>query len=96
MGYKLRPKARKDISAIMSYIGKRNPRAALAWRDEIFRILDMLGQLPEAGAGHEEIGIGIRMFPKGNYVILYETEENGIAVIRVTHAARDREQLALR
>ena len=96
MGYRLRPKARKDISAIMSYIGRQNPRAALSWRDEIFRILEMLGQMPEAGTGHEEIGSGMRMFPKGNYVILYEAVRNGIVVIRVTHAARDREKLALR
>jgi plasmid stabilization system protein ParE len=56
----------------------------------------MLGEMPEAGTGHDEIAVGIRMFPKGNYLILYEAERNGIAVIRVTHAARDREQLALR
>ena len=62
----------------------------------MFRIFEILGEMPEAGTGHEEVGIGIRMFPKGNYVILYEAVQDGIIVVRVVHAARDRQQMVLR
>ena len=42
MGYRLTPKARRDVSAIMSYIGKDNPRAALKWREQLFRLFQLL------------------------------------------------------
>lgn len=95
MNYRLTPKARRDISAIMSYIGKANPGAALKWRDQLFGVLELLGSNPGAGSSHDEIAPGIRMFPKGNYLVLYRAEEREAVILRVTHAARDRNRLAL-
>lgn len=89
MGYRLRPKARQDLSDIIAYIADRNPSAARKWRDEIFGVFELLGGSPFIGSAHEEVAPDIRMFPSGNYIVLYRVEEAGVLVLRIIHAARD-------
>ena len=89
MPYRLRPSARKDISDILAYIAVRNPDAARAWRNAMFHILDLLGANPHLGVAHDEVREGLRMFPTGNYIVLYRADRVGILVLRVIHAARD-------
>lgn len=41
------------------------------------------------GRARDELLHGLRSFPFGRYVILYEPIDGGIDVVRVLHSARD-------
>ncbi|MBO3760584.1 type II toxin-antitoxin system RelE/ParE family toxin [Ciceribacter sp. L1K22] len=89
MAYRLRPSAEGDIYSIMSYIGQKNPRAALAWQDEIFRTFDLLADLPGIGI-ERTIGRGkLLFFPKDGYLIFFRRSGRHIEILRVLHGARD-------
>jgi toxin ParE1/3/4 len=89
MGYRLRPKARQDLTDIIVYIAVHNPPAARKWRDGMFRIFELLGGNPYIGSAHDEVEPQMRMFPSGNYIVIYRIEGSGILILRVIHAARD-------
>jgi toxin ParE1/3/4 len=89
MGYRLRPKARQDLSGIIAYIAAHNPSAAAKWRDEIFRLFELIGSSPLIGSAHDELAPDICVFPSGNYIVLYRVEQVGVLVLRIIHAARD-------
>ena len=89
MRYRLRPQARRDITDIMRHIGRDNPAAALKWQDEIFRTFSLLADFTHSGPARLGIRDGLRIFPKGNYVIFYQQMDEGVAIIRVLHAARN-------
>ncbi|WP_373458393.1 type II toxin-antitoxin system RelE/ParE family toxin [Neorhizobium huautlense] len=89
MRFRLRPRARRDISEILAYLAARNPTAARAWREAIFRIFDLLDTNPQMGTAHDDVRRGLRMFPTGRYIVLYRLDDESIVVLRVIHAARD-------
>jgi plasmid stabilization system protein ParE len=73
----------------MSYIGQRNRAAALTWRDEMFGLFQLLAGNPHAGVSPKKTKLPVRMFPKGNYVVLYQVDDGDVDIIRVIHAAQD-------
>ncbi|MDH6267125.1 toxin ParE1/3/4 [Rhizobium sp. SG_E_25_P2] len=89
MGFRLRPQARRDIAAIMNYISRDNPAAALKWQDDLFVTFSLLGDFAQSGSARNEIRQGLRIFPKGNYLIFYEQVATGVSIVRVLHAARN-------
>jgi len=89
MGFRLRAKAETDILSIMNYIGQDNPAAALKWQAEIFRIFELLGDRPGIGMHHDEVRMGLKTFPRGNYLIVFKTVRNEAHILRVVHSARD-------
>jgi toxin ParE1/3/4 len=44
---------------------------------------------PAAGPSREDIGPGIRLFPFGDYVVLYRVSTEQVRVERIVRAARD-------
>jgi toxin ParE1/3/4 len=44
---------------------------------------------PEAGRSRDELGLGLRSFAVGKYVLFYTIIDDGIAIVRVIHGARD-------
>lgn len=48
-----------------------------------------LSRQPRIGRARDELRIGMRSFPVGNYIIFYREIPGGILVLRVIHAARD-------
>lgn len=89
MSYRLRPQAERDVYDVMSYIGQRNPRAALRWQDEIYATFAMIGSMPGIGTARETPQLKTQMFPKDGYLIFYRVYEDGVEILRVLHAARD-------
>lgn len=89
MGYRLRPLAERDIYQAMSYIGRRNPGAALRWQIEIYATFDFLAAMPGAGTQRQSAQVKVSMFPKDGYLIFYQVNEASIDILRVLHAARD-------
>ncbi|WP_245334863.1 type II toxin-antitoxin system RelE/ParE family toxin [Bradyrhizobium mercantei] len=57
--------------------------------DRIGNIFQMLAENPLAGRQRPELGMSIRSFPVGNYVLFYEAFPNGVEIVRVLHGARD-------
>jgi toxin ParE1/3/4 len=85
----LRPAARNDILEIAKYIADHNPTAAREWRKDILDACRLLGEFPQVGTARDDAKAGYRTFPKGNYLIIFQADKSGVAIIRVVHAARD-------
>ncbi len=49
----------------------------------------MLASQPHAGPMREDLALGVRFYPVGNYLIFYAPNEAGNTVLRVIHGARD-------
>jgi toxin ParE1/3/4 len=81
-------RAEDDLTEIWAYIARDNPPAA----DRLLDLLDektrMLAQSPKTGAARDDIAVGVRHFPVGNYLILYRDIGDGIEVVRYVHGMR--------
>lgn len=85
--------ARDDLDEIWLSIAIDNVPAADGLIDKLETLLQRLLQFPEMGAARDEIRSGVRSFPCGNYLVLYRSMTNGIAVIRVVWGGRDLQAL---
>lgn len=93
MTFRLRPEAEADIEGIALYIAKDNPLAAKRWFDDIHRKCQRLGETPGMGVARPDVRPGLRLFPVGNYLILYREIEQGAEIVRVLHGARRWQEL---
>ena len=57
--------------------------------DSITRVFPLFAHTPEAGTKREEIDLGLRGFPVGNYIIYYRESGPYVIVSRVIHGMRD-------
>lgn len=89
MSFELRPAAEADLAAIAEHIAADNPRAARAWLEDIHMRCRRLGSTPGMGVSRDDARPGLRMFPVGNYLILYRAlGAERIEIVRVLHGAR--------
>lgn len=88
MIFHLRPEAEEDIAAIARHIAGDDLTAALRWIDVIHDRCRKLGEYPEMGVAKPEVRPELRMFPSGNYLILYRKIPGGAEIVRVVHGAR--------
>lgn len=88
-----RPQAEEDLLDIWRHIARDNPDAADAWVDQLGETAWRLAENPEIGTTREELLPGIRSFPVGNYILFYQTIDDGIELIRILSAYRDLESL---
>jgi toxin ParE1/3/4 len=93
MGFRLRPKAARDILSIMNYIAVDNQAAALKWHSDIFDTFRLLGEVPGLGTHHPGVGKGLRMFPKSRYPIFFHQIGREAEIVRVVHSAREWQKL---
>lgn len=80
--------ARQDLLDVWLYIAADKPDAADRLLDEIDETLCLLAGAPGLGRARDDIAPGLRYFPIGSYVILYEALQDGITVVRLVHGAR--------
>jgi toxin ParE1/3/4 len=87
--YTIAPLAQNDLDGIWSYIA----RDSLAAADRLLAVFHqkfvLLSSQPLIGEERPELAANLRSFSAGNYVVFYRPVRNGIAVVRVIHAARD-------
>lgn len=88
MSFRLRPEAETDIHVITSHIAQDSPSAARRWLDDVQRRCRALGDMPGAGVARPDIRPDLRLFPMGDYLILYRTIDGGVEIVRVLHGAR--------
>lgn len=81
-------RADEDLLDIWLYIAKDNLDAADALIDNFEAKSKRLAQNPKLGPTRDDIAPGMRMFPVGNYLLLYREVSTGIELVRVVHGAR--------
>ena len=72
-----------------SALNKDNPKAADRLIEKFFQQVSLLGSQPWIGQRRDEWSPDLRVFPVGNYVILYYPDDELIEVIGVVYGRRD-------
>ena len=83
--------AEQDLLEIGRFIATRSGSVDVALRflDEIGQKCRSYAHQPLMGDARPDLGENIRMFPVGNYVVIYEPLPDGILVLLVTRGSRD-------
>ena len=89
----LTPSAKRDLVQIWIYIAEDNMDAADRTDERIRELCTKLAATPAIGRLRPDLGVDIRAFGTGNYVVYYLPTRRGIKVLRVAHSARDSSQL---
>jgi toxin ParE1/3/4 len=87
--YKLDAQVRDDLKKIYRYISRDKPSAAGHLRKTFFERFRLLASNPLIGEARDDIATNLRIFPVGNYVILYRPMNSGIEVVQIIHSAQD-------
>jgi toxin ParE1/3/4 len=85
----IRPEAIADLESIEDHIALDDVDQALAFIERLYEAMTLLAGQPLMGRARPELGVDIRSFPVGRYVIFYQPILNGIDVVRVLSGARD-------
>lgn len=87
---RLTQSARTDLLEAWAYIAEHNLDAADGVLDAIEREALLLATQPLMGRARPELGAGLRSWPTETpYILFYETDADGITIIRALHHARD-------
>lgn len=81
--------AKADLLAVWGYVAGDSPRAADKLLKEIDKKLALYARKPDIGRRRLELGLDLRSFPHGNYVVSYRPSPDGIEVVRVLSAYQD-------
>lgn len=79
--------AKRDAEEIWRFVASRRPRHAnkLIWRfDHVLRILS---QHLRSGQERADLGLGMRVYPVRNFLVVYRRVPGGIEIARVIHSA---------
>jgi toxin ParE1/3/4 len=87
------PRARKDFSEILGFIGRTSPDSALDFVTRLQLMCDRLAEMPELGRKRDDLLLGMRAFPIERYTIFYRITKSGVEIVRVLHGARDVESI---
>ncbi len=81
--------AQIDIEEIVDYLDDHSPAAADRFAKQFRERTQSLAMMPEMGRTREELGVGLRSFTMGKYVLFYRLIEGGIEIVRLAHGSRD-------
>lgn len=86
-----RPAAERDLIDIYRYIAADAPLHAATFLRRLDQKIHLLADAPGIGSSRLPAYPEVRLFPVGNYLIIYRPleEDEGIELIRVFHASRD-------
>ena len=86
----LRPLAEQDVTAIWSDGADRwGIVQADRYFDGMLDLFDLLSEQPEIARLRNEFKPPVRIHIYGSHIVIFETVETGIAVIRVLHQRQD-------
>jgi toxin ParE1/3/4 len=86
------PQADSDLDSIWQYIAIQSGSYEIADRliDSITDSFLLLAAHPHIGrARDQDLRLGLRSFPVGNYIILYRIQDRHVLVLRVVHGSRN-------
>lgn len=80
-----------DLLEIGRFIAERSGSidTALRFLDQIDEKCSQYAGQPEMGDARPDLGRNIRLFPVGNYVVIYQPLADGIIVLMVTRGNRN-------
>jgi toxin ParE1/3/4 len=85
--------ARSDLKDIWKYVAADNVDAADNLLDQLEATSLMLAKAPLLGRARDQLAVGMRSFPVGNYLIFYLPVKTGITIVRVLSGYRDLDSL---
>ncbi len=91
--YFVTARAETDITEILLYVAEDDPEAAILLKVRFDEVFEMLLENPYAGRERSEISSGLRCFPVGNYLVFYRLWAGEIGIVRLTHSARDLDEI---
>jgi plasmid stabilization system protein ParE len=84
------PEAARDVRDIWAYIADENIAAARKVRLNLFDACRLLAENPSIGHSREDLtDQPVLFWPVGSYVIIYDSRQKPISIVRVVHGARD-------
>ncbi len=87
--FRVDPDAQSDLDQIYDYVAKDSPAAADRLIRSFEEKLRLLATQPLMGQLRQELAPRLRSFSVGKYVFFYRPIQDGIAVARIIHGARD-------
>jgi toxin ParE1/3/4 len=96
MAHRLALKAEADLDDIWYYTAKQSHSIEIADRvvDSITDRFFLLATYPHVGRRRDEdLGPGLRIFPVGEYVIIYRVEAEDALILHVIRGSRDTQAL---
>lgn len=82
-------RADQDLDGIADYIAQHNPSAAVRELRRLYDKFALLATQPLLGESRDDLGLDLRGFAAGSYVIFYRPTEDGIEIVGVVHGARN-------
>jgi toxin ParE1/3/4 len=79
----------QDYRDIWRYIAADKPDAADRLLLRIDSKLELYAENPGMGTPRDNLALGLRSFPVGNYLVFYRIVSDGIELVRVLHGSRD-------
>jgi toxin ParE1/3/4 len=84
------PLAKQDLKEINRFIALDKPNAARRFIALLKQKCQTLAEFPELGRSWDDLGIALRSFPVGDYLIFYRPSvKSGVEVIAVVSGYRD-------
>ena len=92
MAHRLAPEAEADLHELWFYVASASS-VEIADRlvDSLTARCFLLAAHPRAGRQRDDLLSGMRIFPVGEYVVLYRVEEDDVLIQRVVRGSRDLE-----
>lgn len=81
--------AEHDLEEIGDYIAADNPSRAVSFVREIREHCLKISASPLAYVARPELGKDIRSCAHGRYLILFQSSDEDVLIVRVLHGARD-------
>lgn len=94
MAHRLSPEAEVDLDELWYYVAS-NASVEIADRlvDSLTTRFFLLGTHPLAGRRRDDLRPGVRVFPVGEYVVMYRVEADNVLIQRGVRGSRDIEAL---
>lgn len=92
-GFRLTPRAKRDVAEIYRYIARDNTSAAERFVSDLFDLFQSLGRNPKIGQKRPDLRPNLRSISHGHYVAFYYGTKSAAEIVAVVHGARDIEQL---
>lgn len=97
MNPRVSSEAERDLDEMDAWLTENwGPLAAANVIEAVLLRIAALADLPLAGAPRPELGKAVRFVTARRYVIYYEARADELTVLRILHAARDRDALLRR
>src|SRR5438128_1888580 len=86
---RLSRRAVADLEDIWLYVAQDSSAAADQLLDRISHACQKLADTPRLGRPRDELVVGLRSLPVGDYLVFYRPAKDGIEVARILNGYRD-------